>query len=48
MKDIVWYPILNTQEVSYRLGHTDKYTNDKDCEVCCQEVYDIAWEALKK
>ena len=46
MKDIVWYPLMCSQEVSYRLGHTDK--NDKNCEVCCQEVYDIAWEALKE
>jgi hypothetical protein len=44
MNKITWFPLYGDQECSYRLGYKDEKTDSYGC----QEVYDIAWAAVKK
>lgn len=44
---IKWYNLAGSQERSERTGHRTQPSADLTS-VCCQEVYDIAWEAEKE
>jgi hypothetical protein len=44
---IIWLPLEGDQECSPRLGFNEKRRRDWKA-VSCQEVYDIAWETVKR
>ena len=55
METIIWLNLHDDQEISTRLGYRDDSRFDHRGEpspdltnVCCQQVYDIAWEAEKE
>lgn len=50
-KHVNWYKLHGSQEISTRLGYKndERFDNlEEQGSVCCQEVYDIAWEAEKE
>jgi hypothetical protein len=55
METIIWFNLHGDQEISPRLGfrEDDRFDNRGNpspdlINVCCQQVYDIAWEAEKE
>lgn len=47
MDNITWLKLNGDQECSYRLGF-DKEFESKLTAVCCIQVYNIAWDAIKE